>query len=178
MQSVDGMLRIEAMFGSGTDVIFVGYPCDSGSGSYPVVGTAFSVSEKTLLGEGCVEFLTYVLENMKTHSGIPMSEKRFSAEADAAKSEPHYYGDRYYTADEITDEMLRDGVVVKLDFTDRDEARLRELINNLSPLPNGYDFVRAIISEEASMYFAGDKTLDETVKIIQNRVETYVSERK
>ena len=35
----------------------------------------------------------------------------------------------------------------------------------------------AIIKEEAEIYFANAKTLDETVKIIQNRAETYISER-
>ena len=35
----------------------------------------------------------------------------------------------------------------------------------------------SIISEDAEMYFAGAKSLDETVKIIQNRAETYISER-
>ena len=37
--------------------------------------------------------------------------------------------------------------------------------------------VWSIISEDAEAYFSGAKTLDETVKIIQNRVETYIAER-
>ena len=35
----------------------------------------------------------------------------------------------------------------------------------------------SIISEDAGMYFAGAKTLDETVKMIQDRAGTYISEK-
>ena len=35
-----------------------------------------------------------------------------------------------------------------------------------------------IISEQAQAYFAGDKSLAETVKLIQSRAELYVNERK
>jgi ABC-type glycerol-3-phosphate transport system substrate-binding protein len=38
--------------------------------------------------------------------------------------------------------------------------------------------VNNIIKEEAAQYFAGQKSLDDTVRIIQNRVSTYVSERR
>ena len=35
-----------------------------------------------------------------------------------------------------------------------------------------------MIYEEADIYFSDAKSLDETVKVIQNRVSTYISERK
>ena len=35
-----------------------------------------------------------------------------------------------------------------------------------------------MIYEEADIYFSDVKPLDETVKVIQNRVSTYISERK
>ena len=35
----------------------------------------------------------------------------------------------------------------------------------------------SMINEEAQMYFEDEKSLDETVKIIQDRVSTYMSER-
>ena len=38
--------------------------------------------------------------------------------------------------------------------------------------------VNNIIKEEAAQYFAGQKSLDDTVRIIQNRVFTYVAERR
>ena len=38
--------------------------------------------------------------------------------------------------------------------------------------------VNNIIKEEAAQYFAGQKSLDETARVIQNRVSTYVAERR
>lgn len=38
--------------------------------------------------------------------------------------------------------------------------------------------IRKIIAEEVATYFNGQKTLEETSKIIQNRVSTYVNEIK
>lgn len=35
----------------------------------------------------------------------------------------------------------------------------------------------SIISEDAEAYFAGVKTLDETVKMIQDRAGTYIAEK-
>ena len=43
----------------------------------------------------------------------------------------------------------------------------------------GYDqSIYAIIEEQIGAYFAGDKSLDETVKLIQNRASLYVNENK
>lgn len=44
---------------------------------------------------------------------------------------------------------------------------------------NRYDEkITDIITEETSAYFSGAKTAEETAKLIQNRVQTYVSEQK
>ena len=38
------------------------------------------------------------------------------------------------------------------------------------------NIIRNMILEETDAYFAGDKELDETVKLIQNRVQLYLDE--
>lgn len=38
--------------------------------------------------------------------------------------------------------------------------------------------MQEFIYESCGAYFAGDKTLDETVDLIQNRVTLYINERK
>ncbi len=37
--------------------------------------------------------------------------------------------------------------------------------------------LRNIITEEAGVYFAGDRTLEKTMELIQNRARLYVNER-
>ena len=53
---------------------------------------------------------------------------------------------------------------------------LKALINGSQKPPATQNKIFEIISEEADMYYSGAKSLDETVKIIQNRVSTYISE--
>lgn len=35
-----------------------------------------------------------------------------------------------------------------------------------------------IIQEEAAYYFAGDKSLDDTIQVIQSRIDLYMSENR
>ena len=61
------------------------------------------------------------------------------------------------------------------------EEMADEIIEFIKSLNHVYRYnvpVNNIIKEEAAQYFAGQKSLDDTVRIIQNRVSTYVAERR
>ena len=61
------------------------------------------------------------------------------------------------------------------------EEMADEIIEFIKSLNHVYRYnvpVNNIIKEEAAQYFAGQKSLDDTVRIIQNRVFTYVAERR
>lgn len=51
-------------------------------------------------------------------------------------------------------------------------------IESAVPRPTESDSLFEIVMEEADSYFPSDKSLDETVKTIQNRVQLYLDERK
>ena len=53
---------------------------------------------------------------------------------------------------------------------------IRHLIESARPLSWESEEIYAIIGEESASYFAGQKSADETAKIIQSRVQIYVSE--
>lgn len=53
-----------------------------------------------------------------------------------------------------------------------------EMAGNSHPNDNELDIVRNIIREEADACFAGDRSLEETVKLIQNRVQLYLDESR
>ena len=55
---------------------------------------------------------------------------------------------------------------------------LKDLIAGAQSMPSLESKIFEIINEEAAMYYSDAKSLDETVKVIQNRVSTYISERK
>lgn len=54
---------------------------------------------------------------------------------------------------------------------------LESMVTTASTMTESFSPVPDIVAEEAAAYFAGDKTAEETAKIIQNRVQTYLSER-
>ena len=53
---------------------------------------------------------------------------------------------------------------------------IRRLIEIARPLSQESEEIYAIIGEEAAPYFAGQKSAEETAKIIQSRIQIYVSE--
>ena len=60
------------------------------------------------------------------------------------------------------------------------EAYLKseELIKKCVPYDSRYDKVITIIEEECIPFFYGERTAKETAKIINNRVQLYLDERK
>ena len=63
-------------------------------------------------------------------------------------------------------------------LNDDDEKGFRALIDGSSGIYGCDPKVWKIISEDAASYFSGDKSLDETCSIIQDRVTTYINECK
>ncbi len=62
-------------------------------------------------------------------------------------------------------------------YLDREMAKIvRDYVTSVSRVIRQNASVTAIIREDAGAFFAGQKSLDETVKLIQNRVSTYVAE--
>ena len=53
-----------------------------------------------------------------------------------------------------------------------------DLIDNTKKVGGWNQAILDIIIEESKAYFSGDKNVDETADIIQNRVKTYVNENR
>ena len=64
-------------------------------------------------------------------------------------------------------------------MTRKEHARIQELCDSTarSSLLVDQELVD-LVMEAAGPYFAGDKTLDETVRLIQSRAELYVNENR
>ena len=74
----------------------------------------------------------------------------------------------------LQDEIAGGGVFGHISA--EDEAQLRALLDSVTLVADADTEIMELIREDASAYFAGAKSLDETVKIIQGRVSIYVSE--
>ena len=68
--------------------------------------------------------------------------------------------------------------ITRKPYTDEQINIFKEGLNNTKGLFSNDKKVEKILTEEAAAYFAGDKTIDEVVPIIQDRVKTYINENK
>lgn len=64
--------------------------------------------------------------------------------------------------------------LIKMSQSDKDA--LMSLIESADSVCVSDSIALSIILEEAAYYFSGTKSLDETVKVIQNRIETKIWE--
>ena len=63
-------------------------------------------------------------------------------------------------------------------LSDKQAQKYIDLVNSTTKTSDYNTEITNIITEEAKAYFAGQKSLDETADIIQNRVKTYVNENR
>lgn len=70
------------------------------------------------------------------------------------------------------------GVTYTLSMTKDDISAIEKMMAGAEPITNLDEPVYDIITEELPAYFAGEKSLDDIIKIIQKRVDIYLEEKK
>lgn len=63
-------------------------------------------------------------------------------------------------------------------MTAEQEKIFRDIVTGTTQKRQTDEQINQIILEEAESYFTGEKSLEETVEVIQNRIETYVNEQR
>ena len=179
-----GVAQAEAVF-AGENVIFPGHPVvknkpeETGSVAYPADGL-LTMNRNSLHKEGVWQFMKYCLSEriQRQVTGIPLL-REVSEERLAAALAPEY--------------ILADGVEVpKVRFhvrfegeppveltavTAENAAVFRSLIESIHRSRTVEEAMYSIVLEEAEMFFAGDRTAEETADVIQRRVSLYVNEK-
>lgn len=184
-------LQVMTYFGK-NKTKFVGYPTSSHNGALIKPRTSFAINEKSGFKDVAWEFIRFVAENGASGgNSFPANIGRFDKLCAAELGKYYYYEGsvsmKFTTTDESEvmselKEMIRkgyytgNGVLVKADEVCI--ASLKDLITGAGAYPDAGFRIIGTIYEESQMYFEGDKSLDDTVKIIQDRVSTYLSERK
>ncbi len=71
------------------------------------------------------------------------------------------------------------GPVFRIDLpTEEDAQRLDTIINNTTQIRIPDSSLSDIVWEALGPYFAGDRTLDDTLRLLANRVSLYLNEQK
>ena len=168
----------------GEDYIFVGFPgsgTESGKGAYIYGNNLMVISSKSKLIEGAWEFARYYLTDEYQEGldwGLPVNKKIFLEKAEKL-TEHMVRIDENGTEVESDDTLYYHGE--EMPVMPMTQAQLEQLVAYVESV-KGTSFadeeILRIIGEEMEALFAGDKTAEESAKLIQNRAQLYMNERQ
>ncbi len=169
----------------------VGYPSNNGNGAYLSSSDfcySICASSSPEKQKGAWEFIRSLLkEETQIEMAIPhisgggVSEDYYSTEIGYCVNKNAFssiaqklINKEYYPATRIDK-----GIEFDTRFpTEKEIKELRRYINSIGRWENGTSGpINAIVVEEASAYFAGGQTIDETIEHIQNRASLWISEQ-
>ena len=163
----------------------VGFPSGGGNGVRLNGGQIFTISRKSDVKDAAWRFISMtVTENGRNPVGnLGFTKTQIRSAVDFVRDNSYV---KYFAYDGTESSIPPEkytpdtfdttkGVVVRLDESDAEQ--IISLLDGAGKSVSENSKLWSIISEEAEIYFAGAKDLDETVKVIQSRVSTYISER-
>ena len=170
------------------DICYVGFPNINKKGTYASFYNSYAISSESENKEACWEFirqfLTYEYQSEAVSKeiiySIPTRKDVFEEYLRKYTTTEQYtdaYGNTVYPLDE---EMGVGGdISIKVKpLSKKEEEQFRDIINKATKTLYYNSDLTSIIKEEATRYFNGDKTVDETAEIIQNRMTIYINESR
>ena len=183
---------------------FIGFPTDNGNGSSIQANYEYCISERSKNKEGAWEFLKSLINedaqmpvknkygywNNPTN-GLPILKAALDKLAEIAMTKQDSGGIAYATsvvAETTSEETTSEETPAEPDIdyndpwstplTQAQVDKIMDVIKNTTQVARYDTKLTDIINEEAAAYFNGQKSLDETAKIIQNRASTYINESR
>lgn len=183
--------RAEMLLGG--EISYIGYP-----NAYGGVGSSFVLTDEVAMCSACHDkdgawaFLRMMLlpqgeDRVSTHD-FPINKADFESMAKNAM-EPDYMMDDEgnYLLDENDEKILNSAIMVRIDdslsmeidplLTQAEYDKIMSLYNAVDSFGYVDSNLYTIVIEETGAYFAGDRTLDKTVELIQNRASLYMNEQ-
>ena len=163
----------------GGDMMYVGFPCASKDGARINAGMELAIGGTSKFKDQAWDFVKYFLKDEYQESmnwQIPLKKSALEKLADAALNPPkegdedYYYGQNTYW---LGGQEIEIGVIDKaaVDY-------VNSYIASIGKYYRSDESIQSIITEETDAFFKGVKTAEECAKLIQNRVQTYVSEQR
>lgn len=178
----------------GSDAVCIGYPTADGGRHAMTAIFSYAIASGSKNKDGAWAFIESMLseEDGSNGMGFPSVKQRLETCLEDAVSVKYMLDEKGEVYLDENGEPVVIGNTSSVQYGDgwsytyhtatREEA---ELILSLFPdacpafafMDSGSE-IRAIISEEAEAFYAGQKTVEETAKIIQNRAQLYVNENR
>ena len=159
-----------ALFGG--EIVFKGLPAESRNGYSLSSNSGFAITGKCKDADGAWQFLrTFLNEDWQSENswyGIPVNRHAFDEMLKEAMTE-NEYGHGSVGWDGFTIELKA--------LTQADADKIMAVLDSASGSAGQDDIIWNIISEGASDFFSGQSSVQDTVRVIQNRTSTYVAEQ-
>ena len=180
--SLFGVCGLDTYFGE--RAAFVGYPTSDGTyGSFFIPhGSKLAMSSTCQNKEAAWEFIRRLI--LTKYSFNRMKEARRTDTVDLPINREDYemmkrVDIRYKEVDQFPRQWFSCGPVFRIDLpTEEDAQRLDTIINNTTQIRIPDSSLSDIVWEALGPYFAGDKTMDDTLRLLDNRVSLYLNEQK
>ena len=172
-----------AVFGR-DHVSYVGYPTtDGSSGSFFYIdGTMLAMASTCQNTEAAWKFMSYLIRPV--YSVDAMKQKHWDFAIHIPVNRKNFENGNIADLHERPEDIVplftfSGGPCIQVNPPTNSDLRLFEkLVNNTTQIYWPDDALAEIIWDSIGAYFAGDRTLDETIQMVQNRVKLYVSENR
>ncbi len=166
----------------GEPTTFIGFPSNSGNGSYISPSNGMGINAKSENKEGAWEFLkTFIEEDFQNNSvewSFPVLRSALDAQFEEAMTPEYVEIDGEQVEEPKTswsyDEFSADIYAATQEQIDE----IKALIESTTEIESRNDEITNIISEEAAALFAGQKSAKDVADVIQSRVQIYVNENR
>lgn|GEM_PF-7028409 len=173
----DYMTNIRGSFG-GEKLTIIGLPTLEGGRTYAeLAGQTLAIADSSDMKAQAWEFLKYYMQNNSTEMPVfPLTISGFDAEYERLKDgvDDEELGKGWYYWDGKKNKDLGS-------MTESDKNYILELLGKTYPpkkyIDNDDDTPYNIYYEETDRFFAGEYTAEKCAEVIQNRMETYLSEQ-
>ena len=162
------------------DITLLGIPSSDGRGPLIEAYTSVGVSAQASDVDACIEFIKIILSD-EIQENLAM-EEHFVLNREAlrkgGKAAVEFYngpeGDMMFGYDSMTGEPLAN----RIKFSEKNIETLESIILSCSGMHTEDQAINLILIEEMPAYFTGQKSLDDVIKIVQDRVQKVLDERK
>jgi len=171
----------------GEDTVLLGFPTIDGKGSFPVkMKGALAICADSSHKEAAWEFIEYYLSNTRTPMFYFSTKKdRIQQKYQAAVTPIYNEGgdaDRSEESEMTVKGQIRVGAEEYPYYvipSEQADAILHAIETaDFRPMSAAEEMIISIVAEEAESYFAGDKSLQEVTRVIQNRARLLLQEQK
>ena len=164
----------------GGDPVMIGIPSSDGRGPAISCYDSVAVSARSKYTDGCIDFVNVLLsdEIQCLYALSDATPVNIDAYDESAAESMEIFNESMARTEANTPEADRaaNGLVICY-VTDEDIAEYEALIASCDHIPSTDTAVMLIVREEIQAYLAGQKSLDEVMDLITNRVDLFVSER-